>query len=272
MKIFLELCAVFMLFYCGEIGAMFSDEEVLLPEMSRTTERMVSHRDNLFSKVEVAINNKDNRMVEILAKAACCYRFRDWNEDQKEILLFYSVKNDLEEIVECCADSGFDLNVTDKDGKTPLIIAIERDNCDIVEYLLMSEANPNAVDLCTGFSPLMIASMKGNKRIVKMLISEKADVNAASYKGYTALALAKKYKYPGIAQMLIKAGSNVNGDIPTSMDLYYYQKQAGNHRRKFDTTIDMLEKTESQANEKNAKPSNRIGSFVWSFFQSLFGR
>lgn len=286
MKFFVELCLIFVLFYRPEIYAMPQEKGILLPKMSRTVERAALCRENLFQRIDIAMARKDNRAATILAEAASRYRFRGWSPDEKAKLLFYAVKNDLGEVVEYCADNRFHLDITDKEGKTPLIIAVEQNNCENVEYLLISGANPNVtdlcaapsnlesfddMDLCTGLSALMVASKKGNKRIVRMLINARANVNAVSNQGYTALDFAVEYNHPHIVQMLVKAGAKVNGHTPTSMDLYYYQKAVENYRKEDNVKaiIEILKRTtEPRAIRTEKKPFNKtsVVTSVRSFF------
>jgi ankyrin repeat protein len=250
-----------------EIDAMVQPTEV--NTSSRTDCIVEISGDDLFSQLDSAIQNKNKEMVSYLSQKASNIRFRGFNADQKAKLLFFAVKKDLEDVVEYCADNRFDLNILNKYKKTPLIIATEHRNYNIVEYLLISQANPNMMDLYTEYSPLMIAAKKGDGRLVRMLLCKGADVNAVSYLGCTALSLAMEYNHPHIMQMLMDAGAN----IPSSVDMYYSYNRAKNPRLKSDinVAIEILkEKVEPRTVEK-IKPTQTQSS-VWSSFRSFFRR
>jgi ankyrin repeat protein len=263
MRIFIELCTIFSLF-CEEIGAMVQPTEI--NNSSRTDCIVEISGDDLFAQIDSAIKNKE--MVSSLLQKASNTRFKAFNADQKAKLLFFAVEKDLEDVVEYCADNRFDLNILNEHKKTPLIIATEHRNYKIVEYLLVSQANPNAMDPYTEYSPLMIAAGRGDVRLVRMLLCKGADVNAVSYLGCTPLSLAIEYNHPHITQMLIDAGAN----IPSSMDMYYSYNRAKNPRLRSDINVaiePLKEKVEPKTVEK-VKPSQTQPS-VWSSFRSFFG-
>ena len=265
MRIFIELYSIFALF-CMRIDAMVLPTEI--NTSSRTDCIVEISGDDLFSQLDSAIKNEDKEMVSYLSQKASNIRFKGFSADQKAKLLFFAVEKDLEDVVEYCADNRFDLNTLNEDKKTPLIIATEHRNYRIVEYLLISRANPNTMDLYTEYSPLMIAAGIGDVRLVQMLLCKGANVNAVSYLGCTPLSLAIEYNHPHIMQKLIYAGAN----IPSSMDMYYSYNRTKNPHLKsnIDVAIEILkEKVEPKTVEK-IKPTQTQSS-IWSSFRSFFG-
>jgi ankyrin repeat protein len=88
-------------------------------------------------------------------------------------------------------NKGADINIKNKDGKTPLHIAVENNYEDIIKFLLENKADVNVKDN-EGNTPLHIAIKKGNYFVIKELIKFGADKNAKNNKGETPLDLAKE--------------------------------------------------------------------------------
>ncbi len=59
------------------------------------------------------------------------------------------------------------------------------------------------------FTPILIASQKGNQEIVELLIKNGADVNAKNKEGESSLILASQYGHQEIVELLIKAGADL---------------------------------------------------------------
>ena len=89
-------------------------------------------------------------------------------------------------------ESGMDLNIEDRDGWTPLHIAIRRDRREMVAYLLEQGADIDKVD-GVGWTPLMEAVMDDMPELCGLLIEKGADVTIANQRGGTAALLVKKF-------------------------------------------------------------------------------
>ncbi len=262
MRVFVGLCLIFVLFY-GESGAMPPTETIVVESKIR--------KGDWFQELNRAIENNDNDTVKFFAKIARKTRFRGWSRELKARLLFCAVGNEWEEIVEDCADNRFDLNITNTKGKTPLLIATEKNSFNMVDYLLEAGADPNISDYRTGFTPLMVASKAGNEALVKLLIKHKAEVNVCSKLECSPLSLAIGKNYHHIVQILMDAGANVhlinkNGHTPLSMALYCHYVLAKTDQEKAESrdTARILrrEKTLSRPPSLSSIPSH-----VRSFFK-----
>lgn len=280
MKYLINLCTIFALF-CGECGAMTRgrSNDTCWMKLGNSSGKSEVRKDDLFRDLSSAMENYHNDLVKVLAKEACHNRFRGWSEEEKSALLFYAVENNLEEIVEDCADSRFNLEARGCFGKTPLLLAAERSYNSIAEYLLTSGADPNATDIRTGFSALMFASRMGNESLVRILIRNKANVNALSYLGYSPLSLARGNNHFEIVKILKNAGADVylenqNGDTPMSMAQYYEWKSIENDLEvtRWNTVIRILEKEEHEPQEETVVIRQSFRSSIRSFFRSLFIR
>ena len=244
MRIFVGLCSISALFF-EKIDAMVQNN--MLPTETIVIKKIEIRKGDFFQELNRSMENNDNATVKLLVKIARNSRFRGWNKEFKARLLFYAVENEWEEIVEDCADNRFDLNIKNKQGETPLLIATSKGNITMVDYLLKAGANPNISDYRTKLSPLMIASREGNEDLVMLLIRYNAEVNAISRLGCSPLSLAVGKNYHNIVQILMNAGANVhlvnqNGHTPLSMALYCHHvlDKKPQEKAKSDITVRML--------------------------------
>ncbi|XP_062575495.1 putative ankyrin repeat protein RF_0381 [Saccostrea cucullata] len=81
-----------------------------------------------------------------------------------------------------------DVNMTNDDGKTALMVAIEMNDVDMVKKLIQSGADVNMKDN-SGKTPLLIALHDGNFKIAEYLIKHGSDVNVVDNLGQSALHL-----------------------------------------------------------------------------------
>jgi hypothetical protein len=116
---------------------------------------------------------------------------------------------------------GADINITDRDGLTPLMWACYMGHFTITKVLLDKGANVNAKDY-SGSTALLWAATKGHAITVQALLDKGADVNKKRDDGMTALMLAVKKDHKNVARILIRNGANVkakNNDGKTAWDL-----------------------------------------------------
>ncbi|QQR48951.1 ankyrin repeat domain-containing protein [bacterium] len=91
-----------------------------------------------------------------------------------------------------------DINEADEYGQTALWWAAERNNPDIITYLLEKKATVDA-PARDGSTPLHIAALEGNHEAVKLLLEDKAKPNLKDNKGNTPLhdaARGENWQYP----------------------------------------------------------------------------
>jgi ankyrin repeat protein len=102
---------------------------------------------------------------------------------------------------------------------TPIQLATETKNIEMVEILLRYRANPDAIFGRKLHTALQMAAREGQKDIAELLIEHGADVNfsAAPEDGATTLQFAAITGFLGIAYLLIENGADVNAP-PTKTD------------------------------------------------------
>jgi ankyrin repeat protein len=104
--------------------------------------------------------------------------------------------------------NGANVNSKDQDlGWNALMTASDLGNLELVEFLLESKAEVNALDH-NGATALIIACMNGHLLIVDKLISAKANLDIVDNKGYSALMYSVLYGYKYIYELLIISNAN----------------------------------------------------------------
>jgi uncharacterized protein YaaQ len=102
-------------------------------------------------------------------------------------------------------------NVKDKNygGNTPLHIAIENGNVEMVQVLLNASAKVNAKNYQKQ-TPLMMLDEDATPELVNLLIRYRAKITSVDKEGNTPLMHAAAFGNEDVLQILISAGSNVN--------------------------------------------------------------
>ena len=121
-------------------------------------------------------------------------------------------------------NNGFDIN--SKVGlSTLLIVATQKQNIELVKFLLKNNADPNLKN-SLGDTALMYAAKKGNLDIIKLLCEKGADVNITNNDGENALFGASGFGHITTVKYLLENGANAktktkdNYTILMSAELY----------------------------------------------------
>ena len=102
-----------------------------------------------------------------------------------------------------------DLNAQDKEGYSPLHMAVSGGHQAVVEELLSLGANID-VQLQVGATPLMQASHDGNLDLVRLLVSYNADPSLETNNGMTALKLASARQHHSVVEFLKSSKTTVS--------------------------------------------------------------
>jgi ankyrin repeat protein len=138
-------------------------------------------------------------------------------------LLGATQKGDVKEVARLL-DSGADINVKTKSGRTTLMEAVDRGNLDLVKLCLDRGADVNVKDE-SGETALKRAYR--NAAIAELLLNKGADVNSADKRGVTALMTAAESGYLKTAQLLLARGAQL--DVRDEKGRTALE-HAGNHR------------------------------------------
>lgn len=105
------------------------------------------------------------------------------------------------EIVNYLIDQKAFINSKDNEGNTPLHIAVLNENSELTRCLIEKKSKINSQNK-NGNTPLHLAALKGNFKLVKYLSKMKADVNVINKSEKTALLIAidQQKKQPSLKQ------------------------------------------------------------------------
>jgi hypothetical protein len=135
----------------------------------------------------------------------------DFTFIEYEIPFFNAIfQNDIKGVQTSIA-TGFDVNTKDKNNMTALHVAVEFENLEIAKLLLQNKADINAQDK-DGKTPLMYAvdGITENFEAVKLFIKSGAKLETRDKEGNTALLIASDGYSKEIVEYLLKAGANPN--------------------------------------------------------------
>lgn len=104
------------------------------------------------------------------------------------------------------AQPKINVNKQNKHGSSALTWAAEKGNIVLIEALLKAGANPNLADVDND-TALGNAAFNGNIEAVRMLIKAKADINSKNKDGKTALMLAREQGHAEVVELLKSAGA-----------------------------------------------------------------
>ena len=112
----------------------------------------------------------------------------------------------------------------DKTGASPLYLACERGNAEVVELLLSRGANPNIEATDKTKCPMHAACKGRHYDSVKLLLEYNAGVAVRDNHGKTALHIAVANRCSEIVELLLKHGSNVDdyGSTPLHYATQYH--------------------------------------------------
>ena len=116
--------------------------------------------------------------------------------------------------VQFILDSGTDVNHVSSAGHTPLHIAVNKSNIDLVTLLLDQDVNIDSVTI-DGKTPLHIAVDKNDEAIIQKLLAQNADTCLKDAPGNTSLHLAVRMKQ-GTRSEHVKVGASYRSPFPTS--------------------------------------------------------
>jgi len=108
-----------------------------------------------------------------------------------------------------------DVNAAQGDGMTALHWAAMKNDADLAQTLLYASANVKATTRIGAYTPLILAAQQGNAEVMEPLIKAGADVNAKTGNGTTPLMFAAASGNTDAVKMLLDRGADVNAQEST---------------------------------------------------------
>jgi ankyrin repeat protein len=102
------------------------------------------------------------------------------------------------------------VNTTNQNGHTLLYEAVQSGQEDVVQQLILAEADVNKAGAKAGNAPLHLAIVEGHAGLVKQLIKARANVNTMDPYGHTPLYDAVLCGQENVVQQLIAVKADVN--------------------------------------------------------------
>lgn len=134
--------------------------------------------------------------------------------DGKTPLLLAAEHGNLEVVQELVA-RGVDIDYGASNGVTPLFVAAANGHLEVVRYLLKEITDVNkAASADDNITPLLAAATEGYADIVQELCESDADVNKAMSDGTTPLLVAATKGYVDIVEILLQRRADVNQGKP----------------------------------------------------------
>lgn len=189
-------------------AASYDDPDALddLVSMERATVNMPDNNGNTPLIYAAQKGYLDNVQVLLTAHADVNYK----NPTGLSALAAATAEGDLPMVKWLVKNGQADVNITDKNERTPVFYAVENDQPEILNFLLVSGANPNTPDN-NGVSPLMNASAKNLQACQKLLLRRKnIDIAAQDKQGRTAVFYSAYSGDVFPAKQLVAARADIN--------------------------------------------------------------
>lgn len=122
-------------------------------------------------------------------------------------MLILAIKNDSNKVIDILLnDKKIDVDLSNKNGETPLMIASIQGNLPLVQRLV--QKNHATIDHIA-WTPLHYACAKGNLSVAEFLLSEGATVDSRSLNDTTPLMMAVQSGNEQLVKLLLDKGADI---------------------------------------------------------------
>ncbi|XP_062464962.1 ankyrin repeat and SAM domain-containing protein 6 isoform X2 [Pezoporus occidentalis] len=164
---------------------------------------------------EISVGLKHKDMKDYLESLTTIRPQADTEKRQPDV--FHALKlGNFQLVKEIVDEDPSQVNITNVDGASPLMIAAVTGQLPLVQLLVEKNADIDKQDNIHGWTALMQATYHGNKNVVKCLLNQGADVNLRAKNGYTAFDLIMLLNDPDtelvrlLASACMQAGKDKN--------------------------------------------------------------
>uniref|UniRef100_A0A8C4PA55 NAD(+) ADP-ribosyltransferase n=1 Tax=Dromaius novaehollandiae TaxID=8790 RepID=A0A8C4PA55_DRONO len=162
---------------------------------------------------EISVGFKHKEMKDYLESLTTIRPQADTEKRQPDV--FHALKlGNFQLVKEIVDEDPSQVNITNGDGASPLMIAAVTGQLPLVQLLVEKNADIDKQDNVHGWTALMQATYHGNKEVVKYLLNQGADVNLRAKNGYTAFDLIMLLNDPDteLVRLLASACMQVDKD------------------------------------------------------------
>ncbi|XP_050748201.1 ankyrin repeat and SAM domain-containing protein 6 isoform X3 [Gymnogyps californianus] len=162
---------------------------------------------------EISVGFKHKDMKDYLESLTTIRPQADTEKRQPDV--FHALKlGNFQLVKEIVDEDPSQVNITNVDGASPLMIAAVTGQLPLVQLLVEKNADIDKQDNVHGWTALMQATYHGNKDVVKYLLNQGADVNLRAKNGYTAFDLIMLLNDPDteLVRLLASACMQVDKD------------------------------------------------------------
>lgn len=154
----------------------------------------------------------------------------DVENSKKSDLLSAATVGDFKKVRALQALGGFDPNICDEDGNTPLHLAAQNGHETVAIVLLKLMANLSVQNLQNkeGKTALHLAAQDGHDRVMEELLKNAADPNLEDKYTWTPLHYATWKCYPLLAQRLLRGGADKNFQDRFGQNALHLAAERGN--------------------------------------------
>ncbi|MBM4222919.1 MAG: ankyrin repeat domain-containing protein [Gammaproteobacteria bacterium] len=232
----------------------FSISAILLNENSQTLEQalteipIVNIADLLCinqSTLYLASCEGSIKVVQALLKQGANPNLAQTNHTSP---LYIAAQNGHIEVVQALLKQDANSNLARTDGATSLFIAAQNGHVEIVKALLKQGVDHPNIARPDGATPLFIAAQNGHIEVVRALLKQGANPNLARIDGATPLFIAVQNNKEEIVEYLLLHGADCD--------------------KKFQTTIDSLDKFVDEKANGNAQLQKTMSQFTFEYQQN----
>jgi ankyrin repeat protein len=130
--------------------------------------------------------------------------------------------SDLLDLYEYLIRKGLNVEKRDTKEETPLYVAVESGDTELLTVLANGNANIDAICGLAQNTPLITAIKGKNTEIIKVLLDNNADVNLADHNGMSPLMVAATFENSDILDLLIEKGASVQQKDKFNQTAYTY--------------------------------------------------
>lgn len=141
----------------------------------------------------IAAYNGDVQLVQLLLDNGALHVINQCDLRKYETPLVVAVRHNYPEVAKMLIKSGADVTIADPSKRTPLHLAAQEGQVELIQLLCDRGAHINAETTGYGYTPLQLAASAGETKAMEALVQRGADVNVRSWPGKTVYDMLERY-------------------------------------------------------------------------------